>query len=205
MPPIDPFAPASHPNHPRNAGGRAGQFEDLARQGVADLVALEEQQRQERAELQATHLTPAEKAARDSSGVPDLDTLRLRRDALVDYLERREADANAEVPTIVDANGDTHSLVVSDDGREAHWEPAPPHDPPTDGDGYDDLTNADLEQLLKDRKLPHSGVKPDLILRLRHDDAHRASRAAAEGVVMVPEGDPLDSALADLDRVRGKR
>lgn len=183
MPHIDPFAPANSPSHPRFAGARAT--------GGVTLADLERQQQdhRERTELLATHLTPAEKAAHDRGATPDLDVLRLRRDALVDYLERREQDADAEAPTVVDADGTTNHLIVSEDGRAAHWEPAP------DGaDDYDRMLNADLEALLKDRELPHTGNKADMVARLREHDAGQA-----------PAADALSVALADLDAAKGKR
>jgi rRNA maturation endonuclease Nob1 len=37
-------------------------------------------------------------------------------------------------------------------------------------DSYDDLTNAELSDLLKERDLPHSGTKAEMVERLREDD-----------------------------------
>lgn len=40
-----------------------------------------------------------------------------------------------------------------------------------DGDGYEDMTNAQLEAMLQNRDLSKSGTKTDLIARLRASDA----------------------------------
>ena len=40
---------------------------------------------------------------------------------------------------------------------------------------YSKKKNAELEELLKSRSLPHTGKKADLIARLQHDDAQQAS------------------------------
>lgn len=183
MPHIDPFAPANSPSHPRFAGARAKSGETLA--------DLERQQRDhlELTELLAVHLTPAEKAAHDLGDTPDLDTLRLRRDALVDYLERREQDSDAEAPTVVAADGATYHLIVSADGRAAHWEPTPDQ-----SDDYGNMLNADLEQLLKERELSTAGNKAEMVARLRESDA-----------ASVPAADALTAALANLDAARGQR
>lgn len=53
----------------------------------------------------------------------------------------------------------------ADAAREAAGAPAEP------GDGYDDLTAADLRDQLAGRNLSTSGNKPDLVARLRAADA----------------------------------
>lgn len=40
---------------------------------------------------------------------------------------------------------------------------------------YDDLTNAQLSELLEQRDLPHSGTKAELIARLQESDAAQAA------------------------------
>src|SRR5262249_41752067 len=50
---------------------------------------------------------------------------------------------------------------------------------------YSKMKNADLEALLKERGLPHSGKKADLVARLQEDDKKKASAA-------VPEEDEID-------------
>lgn len=184
MPPIDPFAPGSHSRHPRQAGSKAAYKQEMLagfatdeelNQQAADLEAYEE--------LAATHLTAAERAVREQASTPDetpevlpilptLDELRVRVDALVDYLARRGGDDN-EPPRIVDVTGAEHVLVVDDDGSEARWEPAPRT--------YEEMTNAELVAILRERELTVSGNKPDLIARLVEHDATLA------------EGEPEDA------------
>lgn len=55
---------------------------------------------------------------------------------------------------------------------------------------YSKMKNADLEALLKERGLPHSGKKADLVARLQEDDKKKASAA-------VPEEDEIDWDLDD--------
>ena len=55
---------------------------------------------------------------------------------------------------------------------------------------YSKMKNADLEGLLKERGLPHSGKKADLVARLQEDDKKKAS-------VAVPEEDEIDWDLDD--------
>jgi SAP domain-containing ribonucleoprotein len=55
---------------------------------------------------------------------------------------------------------------------------------------YSKMKNADLEVLLKERGLPHSGKKADLVARLQEDDKKKASAA-------VPEEDEIDWDLDD--------
>lgn len=43
---------------------------------------------------------------------------------------------------------------------------------------YSKKKNAELEELLKARSLPHTGKKAELVARLQHDDAEKPSRAA---------------------------
>ena len=159
MPPIDPFAPATHPRHPSQAGGRTA---GVLRQRQRDVDAYEE--------LAATHLTPAEVELRegtqdDGPVLPSLDELRDRVDALVDYLQRRDSDDN-EPPRITDVFGVEHILSVSVDGDRAGWEPA--------ARSYDDMTNAELKALLSDRDLPVSGKHDELVARLTEADAASA-------------------------------
>lgn len=75
-------------------------------------------------------------------------------------------------------------------------------DPPADpepGDGYDSMTVAQLEDVLRGRELPHTGVKADLIARLREADAQPAT---PESTPEAPVVDELDAALEKLDRGR---
>jgi SAP domain-containing ribonucleoprotein len=55
---------------------------------------------------------------------------------------------------------------------------------------YSKMKNADLEALLKERGLPHSGKKADLVARLQEDDKKKASAT-------VPEEDEIDWDLDD--------
>jgi SAP domain-containing ribonucleoprotein len=55
---------------------------------------------------------------------------------------------------------------------------------------YSKMKNAELEALLKERGLPHSGKKADLVARLQEDDKKKASAA-------VPEEDEIDWDLDD--------
>lgn len=41
-------------------------------------------------------------------------------------------------------------------------------------DAYDDLSKDELVDLLKERELPHSGTKPELVARLQEADAAQA-------------------------------
>jgi hypothetical protein len=172
MPPIDPFAPAGHERHPRQAGSRQPRRDKELRQQAADLEAYEM--------LAATHLTAAERAVREQARTPDdtpevlpilptLDELRVRVDALVDYLSRAGTD-DGEPPRIIDVTGVEHVLVVSEGGEEAHWEPV--------ARTYEDMTIAELTTILRDRQLIVSGNKPDLIKRLHEADEASAPEAS---------------------------
>jgi len=55
---------------------------------------------------------------------------------------------------------------------------------------YSKMKNAELEALLKERGLPHSGKKADLVARLQEDDKKKASAT-------VPEEDEIDWDLDD--------
>ena len=44
-------------------------------------------------------------------------------------------------------------------------------------DEYSDLSNAELSDLLKERELPHSGSKAELVARLQESDAAQAEDA----------------------------
>ena len=55
---------------------------------------------------------------------------------------------------------------------------------------YSKMKNADLEVILKERGLPHSGKKADLVARLQEDDKKKASST-------VPEEDEIDWDLDD--------
>lgn len=119
----DPKAPASSPRHPSQTRGRdpetvpAGANEQRIREHEAEVR-----------ELSDTHITAAERDALevgDLRDAPQLDDLRVRRDALVDYLERREQDPEAALPEITDLTGAEHVLEVSDDGTEARWSLVP--------------------------------------------------------------------------------
>jgi hypothetical protein len=171
MPPIDPFAPATHPRHPSQAGRKRANHERGLRQAAADIEAYEE--------LALTHLTPAERDLRDnpeateteaSPPLPPLHELRVRVDALLDTRQGMRQDglneSDIEAPRIVDVFGVEHVLRVSDDGAVAHWEPV--------AVGYDDMKVAELKGLLVERELSVVGNKPDLVARLIEDDAAQA-------------------------------
>lgn len=57
-----------------------------------------------------------------------------------------------------------HSEIPGEDEPDAGDEPA------VEGDGYEDMTVAELQALLEARGLPKSGNKDDLIARLEEDD-----------------------------------
>jgi coenzyme F420-reducing hydrogenase alpha subunit len=44
-------------------------------------------------------------------------------------------------------------------------------------DEYSDLSKDELVELLKERELPHSGTKPELVARLQESDAEQAEDA----------------------------
>jgi hypothetical protein len=184
---VDPKAPGDSPHHPSNI----------------DLDADDSDWYEEDwADIEHTHLTEAERAADEQK---DADTVRaeleMRVNALVQYLEARDLDSDAEAPTMVDMTGTPHQLVVNEDGSEAHWESL---EVDQDDDGYDDLTVPQLGEMLKGRELPHTGVKPDLIARLRENDAERAQEADQDGDA-DGEADDLDAALAELDAMKGSK
>jgi hypothetical protein len=115
----DPFKPASHPRHP----SQTRQVPDLDREArEAEIVAEHEEYVDD---LKATHLTAAE-LADDTLTDIDLTELELRRDALVDYLQRRDTDPAAELPVIMDRTGIEHRLEVNEDGSAASWVPVAP-------------------------------------------------------------------------------
>jgi hypothetical protein len=129
MPPIDPFAPADSPRHPRQAGSNR----------VADRQRRAEQEVAERAELEATHVTDLERETDALDYEVTLDVLRLRRDALMDHLEARaQSDEVGNkipgAPIILDATGVEHELILSDDGATARWEPLQREQPEGDGE-----------------------------------------------------------------------
>jgi hypothetical protein len=115
---IDPKAPADDPRHP-------------SKQTDTTLADRAEEQRMAEEEvrlLSDTHITDAERDALsvgDLEQPPGLDELRVRRDALVDYLERRHAEPQPALPEIVDLTGAEHVLTVSEDGSQASWSLVP--------------------------------------------------------------------------------
>lgn len=58
-----------------------------------------------------------------------------------------------------------HDEIPGEDAPEADDDEETAED-----DGYDGLTNAELQELLKARGLPTSGNKDDLVARLEEDD-----------------------------------
>lgn len=63
-------------------------------------------------------------------------------------------------------------------------------------DNYSKLKNAELEQLLKDRGLPHTGKKAEMVARLQEDDKTKSSGAASTSAQAtsntVPAEDQID-------------
>lgn len=165
MPPLDPFAPATSPRHPRNASKAAREEVEL---------------------LAATHATDAE---RERYLVPSLAELRARRTLLIRNLEARDSSAEAPPPVeIIDGTGQLVRLTVSDDGTEASWEPVPeeltatpePEVDPESGtapepqaDDLDRLDINDLRGIAKTLDLSGGGSKDDLRARIRE---HRAAK-----------------------------
>jgi hypothetical protein len=163
-------------------------------QEAADLAAYEE--------LAGTHLTPREHELRehvldggdpgdDAPALPTLGDLQARVDALVDYLDRRDGDDN-QPPRILDAFGVEHVLEVSEDGQTAAWRPAERT--------YQDMKVPELQALLRERELPVTGNKPELIERLAEHDKQR-EQASNE---TDDDGDEeMAAALAALDEAKG--
>ncbi len=197
---VDPFAPADDPRHPSQQPTPDGldEMREVFRQEAADVEAYDE--------LAATHLTPAERELRDSvlagadpgddaPALPTLGDLQARVDALVDYLERRDSD-DSEPPRIVDAFGVEHVLSASDDGQKASWEPVERT--------YQDMKVPELQALLRERELPVTGNKPELIDRLtEHDKQQAAEQDAAEHDGDTDGDQELADKLAALDQAKG--
>ena len=57
---------------------------------------------------------------------------------------------------------------------------------------YSKLKNAELENLLKARGLPHTGKKADMVLRLQEDDKKQSSNGDAPAVPTAPAEDEID-------------
>ncbi|KAK5154078.1 hypothetical protein LTR04_006061, partial [Oleoguttula sp. CCFEE 6159] len=62
---------------------------------------------------------------------------------------------------------------------------------------YTKLKNAELETLLKERSLPHTGKKADLVARLQESDSKKVSAetpttAAASSTTLAPAEDEID-------------
>jgi hypothetical protein len=64
--------------------------------------------------------------------------------------------------------------------REGAGDDTPGDDENGSGDGYDDLKYDELKALLKDRELPQDGKMPDMVARLREDDAEKAKEGAGD-------------------------
>lgn len=59
--------------------------------------------------------------------------------------------------------------------------------PTTNMPDYAKMKNADLEALLKERSLPHTGKKADLVKRLQDDDAQKAESKAPSTTTAAPD------------------
>lgn len=204
---VDPFAPADDPRHPSQqpVPDKVDGMREVLEQEAADIAAYDE--------LAGTHLTPRERELRervlggedpgdDAPALPTLGDLQARVDALVDYLERREgADylerpdgQDSQPPRILDAFGVEHVLEASEDGTSAHWRPVERT--------YHDMTVVELQALLRERQLPVSGNKPELIARL--DESDKQNAAANEQADEGDEtNDELARKLAALDEAKG--
>lgn len=193
---VDPKAPGDSPFHPSNVAAQEETPE-------ATWQPTDEEWEQ----LRATHMTKAERDADDAPAEDvQLDHLAFRRDVLVDYLTDRADNPDVAAPIILDWQGVAHQLTVSEDGAEASWQPVDLEDvageevTPEPDDDYESRTVAELTEILKGRELPHSGVKAELIARLREADA------AEDGTEDQTETeDDMDAALAALDAVKGSK
>lgn len=107
----------------------------------------------------------------------------------VNRSELAAAYAEATDPTVrqnLAAAGAAHGMSVQGDRlvdpSEPPLEPAPEEETESEG-GYEDMTKEELQDVLRERGLPTSGNKPELIERLVDDDT--APEAEAE-----PEAEP---------------
>ena len=164
----DPKAPASSPRHPSQTRQNAGvdtTHEDLARLAEEEVRLLSD-----------THITDAERdalAVGDLTDQPSLDELRVRRDALVDYLTARDSEPETARPEIVDLTGAEHVLEVSEDGAEAKWSLVPQE--ADSGQQGDENTTA---------------------------DADAATEQAPAEETVTEQAPDLDAALAALDKAK---
>lgn len=119
--------------------------------------------------------------------------LTVPRDADLPTWLRRAIDL-ADDPHDVIWHPETHGVTVPD--ALAERIAAPDAEPEPEGPevplDYEALNKTQLEDILRERGLPVSGNKPELIVRLQEDDAARADAAAAED-------DDLDDPDADPD------
>ncbi|MDF2822805.1 MAG: hypothetical protein K0R68_213 [Mycobacterium sp.] len=193
---VDPKAPGDSPFHPSNVASQ-DETPDATWQPTAE----------EWEELRATHMTRSE---REHDEVPpedvQLDHLGFRRDILVDYLTDRASNPDVAAPIILDWHSVAHQLQVSEDGTQASWEPvdlenvAGEEVTADSADDYESRTVAELTEILKGRELPHSGVKAELVARLREADA-----AKDDTEDQSETEDDMDAALAALDAVKGSK
>jgi hypothetical protein len=198
---VDPKAPGDSPFHPSNLAAQE-ETPEATWQPTAEEWEL----------LRATHMTKAEQEADDVPAEDvQLDHLLFRRDVLVDFLTDRASNPDVAAPIILDWQGVAHRLQVSEDGTQAGWEPVDLDEVAGDevdedadpDDDYESRTVAELAEILKGRELPHSGVKADLIARLREDDAAKDAQESEQG---EPETEnDMDAALAALDAVKGSK
>jgi len=99
---LNPFAPATHPDHPKNVG-RAPERDDAP----ARLDAL-----------MSLHRTPHEEQADQT---PDADELE-RRDTLVtEFREELEEHGEAQNPTLVDLTGEDYVWQEGDEDTDSYW------------------------------------------------------------------------------------
>lgn len=199
---VDPKAPGDSPFHPSNVASQ-----DKTPQATWQPTAEEWE------ELRATHMTETE---REHDEVPpedvQLDHLIFRRDLLVEHLTERASNPDVAAPIILDWHSVAHQLKASEDGTAASWEPvdlegvAGEEVAAEPDDDYENRTVAELTEILKGRQLPHSGVKPDLIARLRENDAAKGAQSDEDGSTPSDDTeDDMDAALAALDAMKGSK
>lgn len=84
---------------------------------------------------------------------------------------RRRAEVKAEAAEVVKANAEQakKDLIAYRKGQVTTAQAAEASTPEEEGP-YDGLTNDELSEILKERELPHSGTKQELIDRLIESD-----------------------------------
>lgn len=84
-----------------------------------------------------------------------------------------DAPLSTEDRTYLHARGE-HARVEQIDAMFPPGSEQAPEADPVEVDAYDEWAYEDLKEECRDRKLPVSGKKEDLVVRLRADDASRS-------------------------------